>query len=173
MSARRFPSRSAAARLAAALGLALVALVAASCGEGGTEDNEAGEELTVRDAWARSTAGNPGENTAIYLVIENEGDADRLIGAAATEVASTIELHETREQGGQMRMQPVESWPVPSDGELVLEPGARHLMVLGVTDRLEAGDTFEVTLTFEQAGALNATVEVRDAPPTSSRMPAH
>jgi copper(I)-binding protein len=170
MTPRQVPSSSTSARVALAVLLLAASVLGFACG---TQDDRREAGLTVRDAWARSTAGNPGENTAIYLVIENEGSADRLIGASATGIANSIELHETREEGGRMRMQPVEGWATTSEEALALEPGGKHLMVLGVSKQLAQGDTFEVTLTFERAGAVVAPVQVRDAPPTSMTMPVH
>jgi hypothetical protein len=64
-----------------------------------------------------------------------------------------------------MEMRPVEEIPVAA-GELVaLEPGGYHIMLLDLGEPLEVGDQFEVTLTFEQAGELDVTVEVRESAP--------
>jgi copper(I)-binding protein len=64
--------------------------------------------------------------------------------------------------GGMMTMQPVESIEVPADGSVALEPGGYHVMLLDVKKELVPGDTIEVTLTFERAGEVTVTADVRE-----------
>ncbi len=120
--------------------------------------------VRVRDAWARSTAGNPDENTAVYMVIENGGGADRLIAASVIPAISrVVELHVTEESGGQMSMRPVSGWDIgPNGGMLELKPAGNHVMLIGLDRQLKAGDTLAVTLRFEKAGEVRVDVPVRD-----------
>ena len=64
---------------------------------------------------------------------------------------------------GAMTMQPVDSIELPAGEEVALEPGGYHIMLLDLVAPLEVGDTFEITLTFENAGEVTVTAEVRDA----------
>ena len=64
--------------------------------------------------------------------------------------------------GGMMTMQPVESIPVPAGETVALEPGGYHVMLLDVKKVLAVGDTIDVTLTFEKAGEVTTTAEVRE-----------
>lgn len=64
--------------------------------------------------------------------------------------------------GGMMTMQPVDSIEVPADGSVALEPGGYHVMLLDVKKELVPGDTIEVTLTFERAGEVTVTADVRE-----------
>ncbi len=129
--------------------------------------------VRVRDAWARSTAGNPDENTAVYMVIENPGGADRLIGATVTPAISrVVELHVTEETGGQMVMRPVTGWDVPANGgSLELKPAGNHVMLIGLNRQLKVGDTLAVTLKFEKAGEVRVDAPVRDAVAGGMAMP--
>jgi hypothetical protein len=117
-------------------------LIMVACGGGGSFP-------TVSDA----RIGQPtGPNAALYFTASGYGDADKLI-SASTEVAPTLELHETiMGEGGTMSMSLVQSLDLPADGQLVLEPGGYHIMLVGV-DTLELGSTVEVTLTWEKAGS--------------------
>lgn len=101
-----------------------------------------------------------GPNAALYLTATGYGTADRLL-SASTDVAPTVELHETvmSEDDGTMSMRPVEAYELPADGELVLEPGGPHIMLVGV-DRLEQGTTIEVRLVWENAGEMAIEVPV-------------
>ncbi len=133
-----------------ALGIGLV-----SCNSGLSEPR-----IKVEDAWARPPA-TEGGNGAIYFRLVNEGSAaDTLLGVSSSLV--TAELHETVEkENGVMGMEPVESVEIPAGGDLVLEPGGMHVMLIGLEQSLAAGDSVPLTLQFELAGALRLEVPVR------------
>lgn len=64
---------------------------------------------------------------------------------------------------GEMEMKPILSLELPSGDEVALAPGGYHIMLLDLVEPLVAGDTIEVTLTFERAGEMVVTVPVRDS----------
>lgn len=101
-----------------------------------------------------------GPNAGMYFTVTNgSGAPDRLVGAA-TGVAGAVEIHETTlGEDGAMGMRPVTGIDVPADGEVVLEPGGMHLMLLDV-DRLAEGDEVLVTLLWEVAGEMEVVAEV-------------
>lgn len=144
--------------------------------------------LTINDPWVRPVAleapaatampsgtpmamgdGSEGSavNTGGYMVIANSGaEADALIGAAAVgDIAAAVELHTVVEEGGVMKMSPVEQIEVPANGEAVLKPGSFHVMFIGVKQELKAGDTVRLSLTFEKAGTVEVDAVVRPANP--------
>ena len=100
-----------------------------------------------------------GPNAAVYLTVEAYGEMDTLV-SASTDVADSVELHETNmADDGTMSMQQAPGFDLPADGELVLEPGGKHIMLVGV-DQLDVGATISVTLQFAGAGDLQVDVEV-------------
>lgn len=99
--------------------------------------------------------------SAAYMVISNSSStADKLIGAAS-DVAAAIELHTTEVKDNVARMQQVQGIDVPANGEVQLKPGGFHIMLVNVRRDLKPGDTFTLTLTFAQAGAIDVTIQVR------------
>jgi copper(I)-binding protein len=128
----------------AVLVLAL-AVAAAAC----STDEAAGEcaDIAVENAWVRLP---PGENTAFYFDATNGGDADSALIGASSEIAGTVELHETEMVEGKMEMKPVPNQQVPLPvGETVsFEPGGLHVMVMGLTTDLKEGDEVDFSLTF-------------------------
>jgi copper(I)-binding protein len=134
------------------LGLAVGLAACAAPGEGGG--------LAVSGAWVRSSAMMDRAGAA-YLVIENGGAADRLV-SVSSDVAATIELHETKDVGGMMEMAPVDGIAVPAGGQVELKPGGLHIMLIGLTRELAPGDEVRLTLNFEQAGAVEVAAEVRE-----------
>lgn len=131
---------------------AVFAIVAASAASAG--------EIVVEDAFAR--VARPGAPTgAAFMVIRNTGDeADTLIGASST-VAKRVELHTHIMDGDVIKMRPIEGGiEVDADGSHALERGGDHVMLMGLTEKLEEGMEIEVTLTFETAGDIVVTIPV-------------
>lgn len=112
-------------------------------------------ELTVTNAFSRATPGaGPG---VAYLTIHGGDVADRLVGVSSPR-SSKVELHTMSMDGDVMQMREVDAIDVPAQGEVKLMPGGMHLMLLGLTAPLKAGEKVSLTLHFERAG--NRTVEV-------------
>jgi copper(I)-binding protein len=114
--------------------------------------------VTVEHAWARATPkGAP--NAAVYLTLVNNGsETDRLIGASSP-VADNIQFHEERDEGGVSKMLALQAIEVAPGTPVVLKPSGLHLM-LRIKQQLKQGETFPLTLTFEKAGPIEATVRV-------------
>jgi len=106
--------------------------------------------------------GMGGAMGAMYMTIRNpNGTPDRLI-KAQSDVSNVVELHNVAMKDGVMSMYPVEAIEVPANGEAVLKPGSFHVMLIGLTRDLVAGDTMTVTLTFEQAGDVTVQAPIRE-----------
>lgn len=103
---------------------------------------------------------------AAYMVIANEGTvADRLIGVE-TDIAMMAMLHKTEfGTDGVARM--VEVSPVElAPGDIVsFEPGGMHIMLMGLSAVLKAGDEVPFTLIFEQAGRVEVEFMVDPGDP--------
>jgi hypothetical protein len=116
-------------------------------------------DLVIESPWARESVTRTG---AAYLTVRNGGDAaDRLVGVVS-EVADRAELHSSVVQDGVMRMRPVDAVEVPAGGEAVLEPGGLHVMLIGLKAPLEEGDSFALTLVFEDAGEVEVVTTIED-----------
>lgn len=119
-------------------------------------------EITVTDAHALS--GNP-RSGAAFMRIANAGPADRLIEARG-DVARRIELHTHLMEDGVAKMREVEGGiEIPADGEVTLERGGLHVMLMGVGTPLQEGDVFPLTLVFEHAGEITVDVAVGERKP--------
>lgn len=120
--------------------------------------------LSVEGAWARASIGDS-KVSAVYLVVTNRGEAaDRLVGAAADRAGHTM-IHRSVVEDGVMKMRRVESVEIPPGESVRLDPGGLHVMLRGVSSRLETGESISVTLVFERAGELALSVPVRRSPP--------
>ena len=118
------------------------------------------EDITVKDPYARVSA-MMSSSGAAFMVIENTGAADRLIGARS-DVAEKTELHTHKEDDmGVMRMIHVEEgFELPAGGHIMMARGGHHVMFLGLNRPLQDGDEVQLTLEFEKAGDIAVTVPV-------------
>lgn len=96
-----------------------------------------------------------------FMTVTNAGTADdRLIGAASV-AAGRMEVHEMAMDGDVMRMREIEDGLVIPAGETVtLKPGGFHIMFMDLAGPMVAGETVDVTLTFEQAGDVMVTMPI-------------
>ena len=135
--------------------------------------------IRVEQVWARpgiaAMAPSPGAspsgqmihggNSAIYMLIHNESDTLDRLTAVETNVARSVELHETRVEGTMGQMFRVPNIPVPGRGRVELKPGGLHVMLIGLRRDLHMGDRFPIVLVFERAGRVSSHAEVRMTAP--------
>jgi copper(I)-binding protein len=116
-------------------------------------------DITVSGAMARfMLAGRPG---AVFLTIENKGDADRLI-AASSPLTDRVELHTHLMEDGVMKMRQIEAIDVAAAGTTELKSGGLHIMLFNVDPMPEMGSMVPLTLTFEKAGTVDIQAMVSD-----------
>jgi len=118
-------------------------------------------QLAVTHAWARPTP--PAVTVAaVYFAITNFGaKEDRLLNVTSP-IAARVELHESRDARGVMRMRELTSVPCPAGATVVSEPGGLHVMLIGLNRPLMAGTAFPVALKFRDAGTLTLQVPVEN-----------
>jgi len=107
-----------------------------------------------------------GNGAAFFTVTNNGTEADRLV-SASTPAAEVVEIHEIVDNNGMKEMRPLEhGLEIPAGETITLAPGGYHIMMIGLTGDLQAGMSFELTLTFETAGEVVVTVPVQREAPT-------
>lgn len=115
--------------------------------------------VMVHDGWARASLGKA-PNSAAYMSLMTHGDeADKLIGAA-TPVAEAAELHNHVMDGDIAKMRSVDAIEIRPGDPVTLEPGGFHIMLMGLKEKLEEGQTLPLTLTFENAGDVKVDVPI-------------
>lgn len=153
------------ARIACALALSC-ALIAPSSVQAAAP--AANPNVRVDDAWARRapmivTSDPKGfsGNGAGYAKLVNSGkDADTLI-AAASEVAAAVEIHETYQESGMMKMREIGKIDVGPGQTVELKPGSYHLMFINLKRDLKAGESFDLMLKFKNAGSIPVRAVVK------------
>lgn len=119
-------------------------------------------ELTVAGVMARP-APLAGGNGAVYFTVLNGLDQDVQLLSASSPAAEVVELHETVDENGVMRMMPrPEGFTVPAGGSVELKPGGKHVMLIGLAQPLNTGDTVDLLLTFDNGDTLPLTASVAE-----------
>ena len=104
-----------------------------------------------------------GINGVVYLKIENSGDMDDRLISADSDVATAVELHDVNMVDGVMQMRQVEAGiEIPAGETIELKPQGLHIMLIGLNQPLDIGDTFEIELEFEESGSMTVESEVRE-----------
>ncbi|MCA9879089.1 MAG: copper chaperone PCu(A)C [Thermomicrobiales bacterium] len=99
---------------------------------------------------------------AAFMVIHNDGSEDDVLLGGETGVANVVEVHEMADVDGVMEMRPLaDGLTIPAGGEETLQPGGYHIMLIGLTEDLTNGKTYELTLHFEHTGEVTIPVTVR------------
>ena len=121
----------------------------------------ANEALTFDNVYARATA--PGaESSAVFGMLKNDGDTDVTIVSASADVSEEAELHTVIEENDVMQMRQVSEILVPAHGNVVLQPGAYHVMLIGLHDQLVSGSQVNLTLDTQDGQSLDFVVPVED-----------
>ncbi|MDA0788689.1 MAG: copper chaperone PCu(A)C [Proteobacteria bacterium] len=119
----------------------------------------AAESAALERAWARATP--PGVTTAaIYGVLTNRGDRDVVVVSMASSVAKTTMLHATRIEDGMMRMAHEERVSIAPGQQIVMQPGGRHLMLMGLVRPLIEGEEVEVIFNLESGASVSGLARV-------------
>jgi periplasmic copper chaperone A len=127
-------------------------------------------KLTVVDVRARP-APLEGGNGAAYLTVLNGLDVPVRLASVAGDMAAAVELHETVDDNGVMKMEPhPEGFEIPAGGTLVLKPGGKHVMLLGLVKPLAPGDSIDLTLNFEGSDPISLAVPVLEIEATMPGM---
>lgn len=140
--------------------LALAVLAAAACGDDdeNTGDNGNGgtREIAIMAPFGRVSL----DRTSAYFTIMNNGSEDDALVKASTPVAGRVELHETVIEGAEAKMQPVDQIDVPGGEQVELKPGGLHVMLTDLTEELQVGDSYTMTLEFESGLTMDVEIPI-------------
>lgn len=110
---------------------------------------------------ARSPEAPPGRMMAGYVDIANVSDEPITLTGAGSPLFERVEMHTVNMDDGVMRMRRMERLKLEPGQTVSLEPGGRHLMLIGPKRLLKAGDTIEIELTGPQGKRFEFTAKVR------------
>ena len=94
-----------------------------------------------------------------YVMITNNGTTnDRLLAVEAD--FPRVMLHTTEVDGDVTRMVHLMAVDLPAGETVMFQPGAMHIMFMGLDAPFAIGDSFPATLVFENAGTIDVEFKV-------------
>ncbi|HTP16502.1 MAG TPA: copper chaperone PCu(A)C [Streptosporangiaceae bacterium] len=155
------PRRASAGRLPArTAGAACVIAAAAALLAGCAQPASSGPTIQIGTAYVQQP--DPAGTTDAYLVIENNGSADRLL-SASTSAGGRVALRgpaaRLSASASDTAMQTVPDIRIPADQTTRLAPNGFHLLITGARP-MQAGHEITLTLVFARAGPISVAAEV-------------
>ena len=131
----------------------------------------AARTMEVLQPWSRPAVA--GTNGVGYMVLANHGRAADALEKVETPLAARVEMHSTSMAGGVMSMKKEDKVPVAAGGQTTFGPGAYHLMLIGLTRTLKAGDQVPATLSFASGAKVKVAFAVSSGmgPAALAKMP--
>lgn len=118
--------------------------------------------IRIDHPWARPTAGEIKVGAAYFILENKTADADKLL-EVKTDIAGRVELHDIEVKDGFAKMfqikQPV---AIPANGTVAFAPRGKHVMLMGLKEKLQEGQSFPMTLVFEKSGAVDVVVKIEN-----------
>jgi periplasmic copper chaperone A len=120
------------------------------------------DAVEAKDVWART--GLKDGNSAAYMMLANGTAEDVELIGASSDVATAVEVHlSSMGADGVMKMEQQDAVLIPSKKMLELKPGSYHIMLIGLKQDLNVGDTITVILHFNGYEDVTLTIPVQDA----------
>ncbi len=133
----------------------------AAAADSAVTDETAASTFTIADAWVKTAESGM---SAAFGTLENSGSTDITVVSVTSAASDLIELHETvSNDAGEMVMQEKDGgFVIPAGGSYELAPGANHMMLMGLTGGILAGDELTFTVTFSDGSAVDFTAPAKD-----------
>ncbi len=117
-------------------------------------------EVTVESPYVRAVP--PGQtNTAAFMQLKNSSAEAISLVSASSSIAENVELHNHINEDGVMKMRQVELISISANGNASLEPGGYHIMLIGLSKEIAAGDMVDLEVKFSDGSSQQLTVPVK------------
>ena len=115
-------------------------------------------QVTVKDAWIRATVP---QQQATGAFMQLSAAKDTKLVAASSPLTPVVEVHEMAMKDNVMTMRQIPAVEIAAGQTVALKPGGYHVMLLDLKQQVKAGDTVQMTLTFEGRDGQRETVDVQ------------
>jgi copper(I)-binding protein len=119
----------------------------------------------VSAAWSRPAA--QGTTGAGFMTLSNPDAKPDTLVSVESPLAREVQIHQSSMANGIASMQRLTRVTVPAGGRVTFAPGGYHLMLMGLTKALKAGDAVPATLTFASGAKVKTSFVVGFAPPAA------
>ena len=115
-------------------------------------------QTTVSAGWVRGTVAQQKATGAFMQIRSVQGG--RLLSVSSP-LAEVAEIHEMKMSGDVMKMAPVAGLDLPAGRAVELKPGGYHLMLMGLKQTLNDGDSVPLSLVVQSADGKKETVDLK------------
>ena len=117
-------------------------------------------DIQIGHPYARVTV--PQQTTGgAYFSLDNNGKQDDRLIHVSSSIAKSVEIHTMTMTGDVMKMREVDQIDIKAGSKITMKPGGGyHIMLMGLSKQLNAGDKFPMTLEFAKAGKIEVMVYV-------------
>lgn len=116
-------------------------------------------ELDVRDPWIKNLPASVPVRAG-YMTIHNPQSKAVSIVSLRSDAFASIEIHQTIEQDGMMRMEQVPSLKIESNSSVQLAPGGLHLMMMNPSEPTQPGDLLEIVIVLDDGSEQRVEMQV-------------
>jgi len=134
----------------------LILLLITAC-----SNNPNNENVQIEKIWSRPAL--EGNNSAVYFIIQNNQSTNEKMLSAESTIAEFSEIHLSSNVDGVMKMMEQENVEIEAGKQLEFKPMSYHIMLINLKQDLNVGDQFNLILYFENAGAKEIEVEVKES----------
>ncbi len=117
-------------------------------------------ELDISDAWIKNLPPTIPVRAG-YMTIHNAQTHSLSIVAIHSDAFSSVEIHQTIEQDGMMRMERVPSLTIESDSSVQLAPGGLHLMMMNPLEPTKPGDALMIVIELDDGSTQSLKLIVK------------
>jgi copper(I)-binding protein/cytochrome oxidase Cu insertion factor (SCO1/SenC/PrrC family) len=122
-------------------------------------DKVAGDAVTIMNAWIRETHPTATSNGG-YMTLVNVGAEDLTLVSIESAAFDKVEVHEMAVVDGLMTMRELGNLVVPANGQVHMQPGGKHLMLIGPRQHFKDGQQVDLTLIFASGTEQAVSVKV-------------
>jgi len=116
-------------------------------------------ELEFRDPWIKNLPASVPVRAG-YMTIHNPQSEAVSIVSLRSNAFTSIEIHQTIEQDGMMRMEQVTSLKIESNSSVHLAPGGLHLMMMIPSEPTQPGDLLEIVVVLDDGSEQRVEMQV-------------
>lgn len=101
-----------------------------------------------------------GLEAAAYVSLRNTGRVEDTLLSIGSPLADTVTLHDSRQEGGVVRMVQLDQLVMPPGLVVEMAPGGLHLMLSRLRVAMQAGKKLPLRLQFARAGMIEIDVPI-------------